>query len=211
MLYVDPAYEKLTPLRVQVARDCGQTIAANQVLFSLLDFNSPELQRMIRVCRANGITVIAYSVLGQGLLTESLSREKYGSIRATKMLRGLTYDRLTPLRECIQQIAESHGKTMSQVCLRWAQQHGTIPLVGVRSVSQMQDAVGSVSGDWELTKEEMETLDRNALDISTLEKPLWKRYLFVVLISLLLFTYMITRWLRAPQPPPPRDDHQKRK
>lgn len=148
---------------VAVAKSMGQRIAANQVLYSLLDYNSNALQRMLRVCQEHQITIVAYSVLGQGLLADSLTPERYGSIRATKMLRGLSYDRLTPLRACIKSVADAHGKTMSQVCLRWAQQHGAVPLCGVRSVRQMEDALGSLG--WELSSSEMKQLDEHALDI----------------------------------------------
>jgi hypothetical protein len=38
------------------------------VLFSLLDYNSPALQRMLTLCKQHGVVIIAYSVLVRALL-----------------------------------------------------------------------------------------------------------------------------------------------
>jgi aryl-alcohol dehydrogenase-like predicted oxidoreductase len=132
-------------------------------------------------------------VLGQGLLTDNLTREKFPTIRVSKMMKGLTYERLSPLRDEIAKIAATHNKTMAQVCLNWAICKGTIPLVGIRTSSQAKDSFGCLG--WTLTPDEVASLDCHALDHSTLEKPQWKRLIFVFLISFLLFLYMMTRWI----------------
>ncbi len=181
-----------------VAQRCGQTLCANQVLFSLLDWNSAGLKRTLHACRAHGLRIVAYGVLGQGLLTDGLTRDRYPHIRAARMLGGLSYDALLPLRAAIAAAAHAHNKTMAQVCLRWAQQHGALALVGVRTAAQLRDALGSLG--WALTDAEMAQLDAHALSVSTLDKPHWKRLLFVFFISLLLLAYMLTRCIRPRRP-----------
>jgi len=53
----------------QVRRACaaakrrGHSVAVNQVLFCLLDYASPKLQHMERVCREEGVTIMGYGPL----------------------------------------------------------------------------------------------------------------------------------------------------
>lgn len=177
---------------LQVARRHQDKIDANQVLFSLLDYKSVALQRMLALCRDNDVTVVAYSTLGQGLLADGLTRQSYGAIRATKMLRGLTYDRLTRLRATVAAVAAECGQSMAAVCINWTLCKGCVPLVGMRTPRHAREAVKAVSG-WRLTADQIDRLEAEALDISTLDKPTWKRALFVLLISLLLLAYRLTR------------------
>lgn len=88
-------------------REAISVASSCQVLFSLLSYNSESLRRMERVCQQHGITIIAYSVLGQGLLTDNLTREKFGRIRAAKMT-GVTFEALTALRAEISQLASKY-------------------------------------------------------------------------------------------------------
>ena len=127
---------------------------------------------MERVCRDNSITIVAYSVLGQGLLTDSLTREKFRTNRAAKMT-GVTYDDLTPLRDCIRQISTDRHVSMAQVCLNWAMAKGCIPLVGAKDPSQLKDALGSLT--FSLNEDEVRRLDDVALGRSTLAKSYVRR------------------------------------
>jgi hypothetical protein len=78
-------------------------------VFSLLDFNSENLQECVKVCKSLNIDIIAYSPIGQvtkiyflqilkfkifvllffqkGLLTDNLTKEKFSTIRTAKMTR----------------------------------------------------------------------------------------------------------------------------
>jgi pyridoxine 4-dehydrogenase len=106
-------------------------------MFSLLDFGSAELQKTVETCRELNVTVIAYSPIGQGLLTDKLTQESFKSNRPARMLR-LSWDQLTPLRSALKQIADKHEKSMAQVAINWCVCHGTVPLVGCRSVQQVR-------------------------------------------------------------------------
>ncbi len=92
------------------------------------------------------IRIIAYSPIGQGLLTEGLTEDKFNGIRLGRML-GLSWGSPGPLwalRECIADTAKAHGRTMAQVCLNWTICHGAIPLVGTRSLRQAEDSLGAL-------------------------------------------------------------------
>ncbi len=106
---------------------------------------------MERLCKENNISIIAYNVLGQGLLTDKLTRENYSSIRAAKMLRGLTYDRLAGLRATIQDVAKERNASMAAVCINWTACKGAIPLVGLRTPQQTREACAALVGGWRLT------------------------------------------------------------
>lgn len=83
--------------------------------------------------------------------------------------------------------------TMAQVCLNWAIQKQTIPLVGVKNTKQLGDALGCL--EFNLAADEVERLDAAALSRATLEKSRLRRGLFVVLLSILVFTYRVTSWV----------------
>ena len=51
----------------RAAERLGTRIAANQILFNLLDYNAQPLQQTVRTCRELGIAVVGYGPLGQGL------------------------------------------------------------------------------------------------------------------------------------------------
>ncbi|CAE7173012.1 unnamed protein product, partial [Symbiodinium pilosum] len=181
----------------QVRRACAEAkkhglgIAANQIMFNLLCFQSPELQATVQACRENNVKIIAYAPIGQGLLTQALTDEKFSKIRLAKMTR-LGIDELQELRAAIERLAEKYGKTMAQVCLNWTICHDALPLVGTRSLQQAHDTAGCLG--WRLSKDDVEELDSHALQRSTLSKPRWKRVLFVTFITLLVFSYQVNRW-----------------
>ena len=106
-------YFSLSPLTAdqaqQVRRACAEAkkhglgIAANQIMFNLLCFQSPELQATVQACRENNVKIIAYAPIGQGLLTQALTDEKFSKIRLAKMTR-LGIDELQELRAAIERV-----------------------------------------------------------------------------------------------------------
>ncbi len=161
----------------------GVEIVVNQVHYSLLDYNSKALQEMEKVCSEVGITIVAYSPIGQGLLTDGLNEESYSTNKPARMFR-LQFDDIQPLRTCIRKIADKHQASMAQVAINWCASHGTVPLVGCRSLKQAKDTLGVLSFD--LTDEEVTELDALALDRSTLDSPGWRRAIFVSLAGLIM-------------------------
>mmetsp|Transcript_20034 Transcript_20034/g.49696 ORF Transcript_20034/g.49696 Transcript_20034/m.49696 type:complete len:157 (+) Transcript_20034:693-1163(+) len=140
---------------------------------------------MKETCDKLGVKVIAFSPIGQGLLTEGLSDEKWASNKAAKIMR-LKREELTRLRAVVLELAQKYKKSMAQVALNWCIQHDVIPLVGCRTPQQARDSVGCLG--WSLSIEDVKKLDEVALDKSTLDSPFWRRMFFVSLFAIVMVT-----------------------
>lgn len=170
-----------------VATKNNKHIECNQIMLNLLVWNSSKHQETVQVCHALGIQIVAYSPIGQGLLTDNLTREKFDTIRAVKMT-GVQYDgELEILRNEIYGLSKIHNKTMAQVAMNWVRGHNAIPLVGIRSTKQVQDAQDGLN--WSLSSDEISKLDKLSLGLSLFERPLLRRCMFVIFISLLQLAY----------------------
>lgn len=138
-------------------------IAAVQVEYSLfcLDIESPQYD-VLKTCRELGITVVAYSPVGRGLLT--------GQIKSFDDLPEHDFRRLTPkysrenfptilkLVAEVDAIAKVHNCTPAQVCLAWllAQGEEVIPIPGTRTIEYLEENTAAV--DVRLTGEEIKKL-----------------------------------------------------
>jgi len=171
---------------VAAGKKFGVKVSCNQVMMSLLDFKSKALQDTLAACKENNVTVLAYSPIGQGLLTDKLTRDLFAINRPAKMMR-LNWDEIQPLRAAIKEVAAKHEKTMAQIAINWVICKGCIPLVGCRKLEQAQDIVGCLG--WELDNEDLQKLDSLALGRSTLEGSTLKRGFFVFLAGVLMLSY----------------------
>ena len=93
---------------VLAGRKYGVPVLVNQVMFNLIDYNSQSLMEMQKTCNELNVTIIAYSPFGQGLLTDSLTKENMHENKPAKMF-GLSWDSLIPLRKAMKRIADDHG------------------------------------------------------------------------------------------------------
>lgn len=166
---------------VAAGKHYGVDVVFNQVHYSLLDYNSDNLQEMQRVCQELNVAIVGFSAIGQGLLTDGLTPETFPSIRPAKMLR-LKYDDLTPLRTKLLSLSQVYGKSMAQIAINWCMCHGVVPLVGCRSQKQAKDSIGALG--WNLKEEDVLELDKVALAKSTLDSPKWRRMIFVTLFGI---------------------------
>lgn len=139
----------------------------NQVHYSLLDYRSEKLQLMERTCRELNVKIVAFTPIGQGLLTDKLTDENFKTNKAARMMRFKSSGELSALRSEVSALAAKYSKSMAQVALNWCIQHKVIPLVGCRSTSQARDSVGCLG--WSLSEEDVKRLDAVALDRSTLD------------------------------------------
>ena len=138
-------------------------IAAVQVEYSLfcLDIESPQFEIM-NTCRELGISIIAYSPVGRGLLT--------GQIKSFDDLPEHDFRRLTPkysrenfpailkLVAEVESLATKHNCTPAQVCLAWllAQGEEVIPIPGTRTIQYLDENTAAV--DIQLTSDEVKHL-----------------------------------------------------
>jgi len=116
------------------------------------------------LCREEGIGVIPWSPLGGGLLTGKVRRGEAlpdGSRAAVDAMNRDRYrdERNLAIAETVREVAESLGKTPSQLALAWvAQQPGvTSPIFGARTMEQLEDDLGAA--DLTLDDEVLELLD----------------------------------------------------
>lgn len=165
---------------VAAGKKYGVPVICNQVHYSILDYNSPALQTMEATCKRLHVQIIAFSPIGQGLLTDNLTPEKWKTIKPVHMLH-LQWDDVQPVRAAIRELAKKYEKTMAQIALNWCIQHQVIPLVGCRSPDQARDSVGCLG--WKLNQEDVTKLDKLALSKSTLES---KHFLFLWFDGVLL-------------------------
>jgi pyridoxine 4-dehydrogenase len=179
---------ELTRRAHAVAERNGKRIECNQIMLSLLVWNSEKHRETVQTCRELDIQIVAYSPIGQGLLTDDLTDDKFSKIRAVKMT-GVQLSDLDPLRQEIRRLSLKHGRTMSQVAINWVRGHGAVPLIGCRNVKQVEDAVGSL--EWVLPIGEISKLDDLSLGLSLFERPLYRRCLFVIFISMLQLAYYV--------------------
>lgn len=110
------------------------TIVSNQVEYSLLD-RSIE-QDILPYCRKEGLTVIAYSPLGQG----RIPRGHGGPFKV------------------LDEIAERYDRSREQVALNWLLQHDSV--VVIPKSSDLQHATENAAvADWKLKAEDFQKLD----------------------------------------------------
>ena len=147
--------------RMLHANDClareGIALASNQVEYSLLN-RKVEKNGLLKLCQERGITLIAYSPLGMGLLTG-----KYTLENPMKGMRGRRVGReymkrLVPLIQLLQQIGQEHDhRSPAQVALNWVICKGALPIPGAKTVIQAEQNAGALR--WRLSEEEVAKLD----------------------------------------------------
>lgn len=135
----------------------GISLASNQVEYSLIQ-RDPERSGLLDLCRDLGVTLIAYSPLGMGMLTG-----KYTPNHPPSGVRGRRYSqhfllKLQPLIDLMRRIGEAHGgRTPAQVALNWVIAKGAFPIPGAKNPRQVDDNAGVL--EWSLTEEQVAALD----------------------------------------------------
>lgn len=136
----------------------GLKISAVQNHFSLLH-RSSEKAGILDYCKENGITFCAYMVLEQGALT---GRFDTAHPFPEGTGRGEAYNphlkELETLIHELRNIGEAHQASPAQVATAWAIAKGTLPIIGVTKVSQVEEAAAAAQ------------IILNAEEVSLLEK-----------------------------------------
>ncbi|PPT10545.1 hypothetical protein CKA32_006203 [Geitlerinema sp. FC II] len=143
-------------------RDRGVPIQTLQVQYSLLSTYPVTELGLKDLCDALGIQLIAYSPLALGMLTG-----KYSEKQLPRGLRGLLFKQILPgarpLLGCLEAIARSRHKTISQVAINWCIAKGTIPIPGAKTLAQAQQNIGALG--WQLDSGEIAELDKAAAHV----------------------------------------------
>ncbi len=143
----------------------GIPLVSNQVRYSLLN-RGIERNGILKSAQELGVTIIAYSPLGQGVLTGKYHRDpalihsRPGPRKWLMSFRRRGLERSRALVAALEDIAREHGATPSQVALNWLMYfHGDAVLVipGATRIEQANENVGAMS--FRLSDTEMRRLD----------------------------------------------------
>lgn len=151
----------------------GFAISAVQNHYSLL-YRSSEQAGILDYCKANNITFFAYLVLEQGALS---GKYGVGHPLPDGSGRGTTYNPVLPqleqLTNAMREMGQEQNASVAQVAIAWAIAKGTLPIIGVTKVSQVQDAAAAQK--LRLSAQQMETLEALAKQAGVDTRGAWER------------------------------------
>jgi len=123
---------------------------------------------LLDVLGREGVGCIAFSPLGQGVLTGKYLQGVPAGSRAS--LNGsLSPDQIAPRTlahvRALNEIASSRGQTLAQLALSWALRDPRVTsvLIGASSVAQLEENLAA-AGHSDFTADELAAIDRDAVD-----------------------------------------------
>ncbi len=150
----------------QLLRDLGTPLLIHQPSYSML--NRWIEEELLDVVEREGVGVIVFSPLAQGLLTDRYldgipedSRVRRGNYFSSDLLTAENLERVRALNE----IAKRRGQSLAQMAISWTlrDERVTSALVGASSVSQLEQNVAALErADFDAG--ELEEIDRYAVD-----------------------------------------------
>lgn len=158
---------------VEILGAAGIKLSAVQNHYSLLDRTS-EKAGILDYCKDNNITFFPYMVLEQGALTGKYN-EKHpfpeGSQRAVQYNDKLK--ELADLNKTLSDVGKFHQVSAAQVAMAWAIAKGTLPIIGVTKVSQVNDAADVAKLN--LSRTEIDLIEKSAKEagVSTIQS--WEK------------------------------------
>ncbi len=150
----------------RIARDLGTPLLIHQPSYSMLNrWIEPDL---MDACESEGMGMIAFTALAQGLLT---NKYLHGIPEDSRMARDGTLSKdqldeqtLTHIK-ALHEIAEDRGQELAQMALAWVlrDERMTTTLIGASSVKQLESNLGAVK-NLDFTDEELTKIDQHAKD-----------------------------------------------
>jgi len=136
----------------------GSRVLTNQVKYSLAD-RRPE-RDLVPYAEAHGRVIIAYSPLGQGLLSgryDSYNRPS-NPVRANSALfLPENLERAADLIKALREVAEAHSATPAQIALAWLIRNPVVVAIpGASTVAQLES--NAAAADIDLSEEEYRRL-----------------------------------------------------
>lgn len=126
----------------------------------------PEIERdVLPYCVAHTIGVIPYSPMQSGLLTGTMTRERFAALpegdwrRNARFFQEPMFSRAESIVERLRGIGNRHGRTPGEVAIAWTlrQPAITATIVGARKPSQIDELMGAAT--FRLSQGEIEELD----------------------------------------------------
>ncbi|EIN08892.1 Aldo/keto reductase [Punctularia strigosozonata HHB-11173 SS5] len=151
-------------------------LTALQVEYSPFDLSleSPQLG-LLKTARELGVTIVAYSPLGRGLLTGAIkSPDDLAPDDSRRWLPRFSkenFPNVLKLVDGLNAIAAKHGATSGQVALAWllAQGDDVIPIPGTTKVKNLEDNLGALSV--QLSPEESKEIRDAAEKLEAIQGP----------------------------------------
>ena len=138
----------------------GLPLVVNQMEYSLLN-RKIESNGVLETAKELGITIVAYTPLGYGLLTGKYHKnpELFNqSSRGTFLKR--KFEQSRPIVEALEEIGEKYDATPGQVALNWLihfQGENVVTIPGATKVEHARQSAGAMS--FKLTDDELARLD----------------------------------------------------
>lgn len=151
----------------------GLRVSAVQNHFSLLH-RSSEWGGILKYCKENDITFYSYMVLEQGALTGRFTQENPFPAGTG---RGDSYNphmaKIEILVSELKAVGEKYTASPAQIATAWAIAKGTLPIIGVTKVKQVEEAMQAAR--IKLTEDEIQRLEKlgDETGISTLRE--WEK------------------------------------
>jgi aryl-alcohol dehydrogenase-like predicted oxidoreductase len=145
-----------TPAMIEECRRHGP-VHCDQPPYDMLGREAEE--ELLPYCAANGVGVIVYSPLHQGLLTGKVTMDRkfpHDDQRSWKpWFKPQNRERALEFLDKVRPIAEAHGKSLAQLAINWClcQKGITGAIVGARTPEQVVENAGGAG--WRLTKREV--------------------------------------------------------
>mmetsp|Transcript_3168 Transcript_3168/g.8203 ORF Transcript_3168/g.8203 Transcript_3168/m.8203 type:complete len:377 (+) Transcript_3168:139-1269(+) len=158
-------------------RRLGVPLVSNQVRFSVLNIER-ELDGTIETCLELGVSPLAHTPLAKGLATtrcaEAVARRARGRVGRWD---GEKLVALEGVLRALTAVTEAHeSRSETQAALRFVMAKGCIPIPGINTAEQAEQAVAAL--DWELNLDEVDELNDQALALHVRRRDLpWLRSL----------------------------------
>ncbi|MGL4375935.1 MAG: aldo/keto reductase [Microcoleaceae cyanobacterium] len=136
----------------------GVPLGTNQVRYSLLS-RQVEKQGIIDSARQLGVTILAYSPLAQGLLTDKYTGEEKpeGARKIDSRFSKEGLEKIALVMSTLRKIGKKYDRAPSQVALNWLIAQGVIPIPGAKNAIQAKENAGALG--WSLSQDEVNQLE----------------------------------------------------
>lgn len=110
-----------------------------------------------------GISVLAYSVIGRGVLSAKYNKNSQFGENDTRIkdpdFHGVQYDKNILIAEKLSKIGKKYEKSPAQIAIRWVLENSnvTCAITGSKTPEQVSENVGSTG--WSLDQNDMELID----------------------------------------------------
>ena len=157
----------------EILGESGLKISAVQNHFSLLN-RSSEDSGILDYCKQQGMQFYAYMVLEQGALSGKYS---IANPFPKESDRGKVYNPMMAdiekLTEALREVGDKYGISTAQTAIAWAIAKGTLPIIGVTKVSQVEDA--AKTAEITLSAEDMRMLEKKADELNVAVIRYWEK------------------------------------